>query len=328
MKNYTQLREEERVKIFELRQLGHGVRSIARQLNRDKGTVSREFTRNGYSDSIEYLPDKAHVMVKNRKHILQRKIDQFTELKNYVFSKLQEMWSPDVIAAKSKEEIGIDISHESIYQYCYDDKNKNWRWYLLLALKRKKRLQAHARKPRKVLIPRRTSIHERPEIINDRLEIGHFEGDLTFCRGDRSVNLLVLTERITKISFLVKNNSKHATEVGKNCFNALAKMNYEVRKTITFDNGLEFVNHTLLMDFLKMDTYFCDKHSPWQKGQVEKTNAMLHRFIPKSSSLSGLDEISLMQIQNKFNNIPRKIIGYKTPAELFNQHLGGVALRT
>ena len=328
MKNYTQLREEERVKIFELRQLGHGVRSIARQLNRDKGTVSRELNRNGYSDSIEYLPDKAHAMAKNRKHILQRKIDQFTELKNYIFIKLQEMWSPDVIAAKAQVDIGIDISRESIYQYCYDDENKDLKWYLFLAFKRKKRLQAHARKPRKVLIPRRTSIHERPEIINKRLEFGHFEGDLTFCQGNRSVNLLVLTERITKMSFLVKNNSKHATEVGKNCFNTLAKINYEARKTITFDNGLEFVNHTLLMDFLEMDTYFCDKHSPWQKGQVEKTNAMLHRFIPKSSSLSGFDEISLMQIQNKFNNIPRKILGYKTPAELFNQHLEGVALRT
>lgn len=328
MKNYTQLREEERVKIFELRQLGHGVRSIARQLNRDKGTVSREFSRNGYSDSIEYLPDKAHAMAKNRKHILQRKIDQFTELKNYVFSKLQEMWSPDVIAAKAQEDVGINISRESIYQYCYDDKNKDLRWHLLLASKRKKRLQAHARKSRKELIPRRTSIHERPELINKRLEFGHFEGDLTFCKGDRSVNLLVLTERITKMSFLIKNNSKHATEIGKNCFNALAKISSKARKTITFDNGLEFVNHTLLMDFLNMETYFCDKHSPWQKGQVEKTNAMLHRFIPKSSSLSGFDEFALTQIQNKFNNIPRKILGYKTPIELFNQYLGSVALRT
>lgn len=328
MKNYTQLTAEERVKIFELRQLGHGIRSIAIKLDRDKGTISRELARNGYSDSIEYLPDKAHAMAKDRKHILQLKIDQFIELKNYIFIKLQEMWSPDVIAAKAKEEIGIDISRESIYQYCYNEKNKILKWYLLLASKRKKRLQAHTRKSRKELIPRRTSIHERPEIINKRLEFGHFEGDLTFCKGDRSVNLLVLTERITKMSFLIKNSSKYATEVGKNCFNALAKMSSEARKTITFDNGLEFVNHTLLMDFLKMDTYFCDKHSPWQKGQVEKTNAMLHRFIPKSSSFSGFDESSLMQIQNKFNNIPRKILGYKTPTELFNQYLGGVALRT
>lgn len=328
MKNYTQLTAEERVKIFELRQIGLGIRSIAKQLNRDKGTVSRELIRNGYSDSIEYLPDKAHGMAKDRKYVLQRKIDKLTELKDYIFTRLQEMWSPDIIAAKSKEDIGIDISHESIYQYCYDDKNKDLRWYLFLASKRKKRLQAYARKPRKVLIPRRTSIHERPEIINKRLEFGHFEGDLTFCKGDRSVNLLVLTERITKMSFLVKNNSKHATEVGKNCFNALAKISSGARKTITFDNGLEFVNHTLLMDFLEMDTYFCDKRSPWQKGQVEKINAMLHRFIPKSSSLLGFDEFSLTQIQNKFNNIPRKILGYKTPTELFNQYLGGVALRT
>ena len=224
MKNYTQLTEEERVKIFELRQLGHGIRSIARELGRDKGTISREIARNGYSDSIEYLPDKAHIMTQERKHILRRKIDRFPELKNYIVAKLQEMWSPDIIAAKSQEDIGVNISHESIYQYCYDDKNKGLKWYLFLASKRKKRLQAHTRKSRKDLIPRRTSIHERPEIINKRLEFGHFEGDLTFCKGDRSVNLLVLTERITKMSFLIKNSSKHATEVGKNCFNALAKI--------------------------------------------------------------------------------------------------------
>ena len=71
------------------------------------------------SDSIEYLPDKAHAMAKDRKHVSQRKIDRFTELKNYIFIKLQEMWSPDVIAAKSQEDVGIDVSRESIYQYCY-----------------------------------------------------------------------------------------------------------------------------------------------------------------------------------------------------------------
>ena len=93
MRNYTQLTEEERVKIFELRQFGCGIRFIARKLNRDKGTISREIDRNGYSDSIEYLPDKAHAMAQERKHIQERKIDQFPELKNYIFIKLQEKWS-------------------------------------------------------------------------------------------------------------------------------------------------------------------------------------------------------------------------------------------
>lgn len=328
MKKYTQLKEEERAKIFELRQIGHGVSFISKNLNRDKSTISRELKRNRYSDSIEYLPDKAHVMAKERKHILSLKIDKFPKFKKYIFNKLQEKWSPDVISAKSMEEIGLDISAESIYQYCYNDKNKNLKWFLLLSSKRKKRLQFHARKSKKVLIPERISIHDRPEAINQRLEFGHYEGDLTFCKGDRSVNILVLTERITKMSFFIKNSSKNATEVGKNCFNALAKINQGARKTITFDNGLEFVNHLLLKNFLKMDTYFCDKHSPWQKGQVEKTNAMLHRFIPKKSSLLALDESSLIKIQNQFNNIPRKILGYKTPIELFTKYLQGVALQT
>ncbi len=200
---------------------------------------------------------------------------------------------------------------------------------MLLESKRKKRQQIHARKPRKVLIPkRRVLIHYRPAAINKRSEFGHFEGDLTFCNGNRSVNLLILTERVTKMSFIIKNNLKHATEVGKNCFNALAKIDQNAHKTITFDNGLKFVNHLLLKKFLKMDKYFCDKHSPWQKGQVEKTNAMLHRFIHKKALLTNIYDSSLIEIQNQFNNIPKKVLGYKTPLELFKKYLKRVALRT
>jgi IS30 family transposase len=83
-----------------------------------------------------------------------------------------------------------------------------------------------------VLIPERVLIHDRPEAINKRSEFGHFEGNLTFCKGNRSVKLLILTERVTKMSFIIKNNSKHATKVGKNCFNALSKIDQNARKTI------------------------------------------------------------------------------------------------
>ena len=328
MKKYTQLKEEERVEIFKLRQSGHKIKKIAAKLNRAKSTISRELARNKYSDIIAYLPDKAHIMAKKRRHVQPLKIDKIPKLKKYILKKLEKKWSPDVISAKSKAEINCKVSAETIYQYCYNEKNKKLKWFLLLASKRKKRLQIHARKPRKVLIPERVSIHDRPEAINKRSEFGHFEGDLTFCKGNRSVNLLILTERVTKMSFIIKNNSKHATEVGKNCFNTLSKIDQNARKTITFDNGLEFVNHLLLRKFLKMDTYFCDKRSPWQKGQVEKTNAMLHRFIHKKALLSNIDDSSLIEIQNQFNNIPRKVLGYKTPLELFTKYLKRVALRT
>ena len=119
MKNYTQLTEEERVKIFELRQLNHGIRSIARYLSRDKGTISRELKRNRYSDSIEYLPDIAQQKTDKRKHVLELKIDNNERLKNYIIEKLKIKWSPDIIAAKSYEDIQVKISIETIYIYIY-----------------------------------------------------------------------------------------------------------------------------------------------------------------------------------------------------------------
>ncbi len=88
------------------------------------------------------------------------------------------------------------------------------------------------------------------------------------------------------------------------------------------------MNHLLLKKFLKMDTYFCDKRAPWQKSQVEKTNAMLHRFIHIKALLTNIDDLSLIEIQNQFNNIQRKVLDYKAPLELFTKYLKCVALRT
>lgn len=328
MQVYTHLRFEEREKIFELRQNGAGIKHIAKIINRDKSTVLRELKRNQYSDSIEYLPDKANNMAKQRKYILETKISRFPKLKNYIVEKLRNKWSPDVIAGRLRLEGEFDISTETIYQYIYSEEGKALGLYHYLASRSKARNRRHARKPRKVIIPERISIHDRSEAANKREEVGHFEVDLTFCKGNRSANIMVLTERKTRYSLFIKNESKKATEVGKNLFNALAFIPTDIRKSATFDNGTEFVNHRLVRDFLGINTYFCDPHSPWQKGQVEKTNAMLHRFIPKKSSLSTLDGNSLKNIQNQFNNTPRKVLGYRTSTELFNESLLGVALRT
>jgi IS30 family transposase len=267
-------------------------------------------------------------MGKERKYTLELKMNRFPSLKNYVIEKLRNKWSPDAISGRLKMESDVNISTETVYQYIYSDVGKTLGLYNYLATRSKMRNRRHARKARKVIIPERISIHDRPEEANQRTEIGHFEADLMFCRGDRSTNIMVITERKTRYSFFVKNESKKATVVGKNLFNTLAFIPAEIRKSVTFDNGTEFVNHRLARDFLDMDTFFCDPHSPWQKGQVEKTNAMLHRYISKKSSLFALDEKSLKNIQNQFNNIPRKVLGYKTSAELLNESLLGVALQT
>ena len=115
----------------------------------------------------------------------------------------------------------------------------------------------------------------------------------------------------------------------KGMFNRLAKIPGFARKSITLDNGMEFVRHTILRKFINVDTYFCDKHSPWQKGQVEHTNAMLHRYLPKKSNLKEISDEQIQIIENKLNNRPRKCLGFKTPRETFNEQLlSFVALRT
>ncbi len=328
MKEYTQLTAKEREELYKLLQDGLSQKAIAKALGRDKSTVSREQKRNKYSDEIRYLPDMAHKIAQNRRHNQQTKIDKHPEIKKVLIEKMKKKWSPDVIAAKSGELCGVKISTETLYQFIYSEEGATLKLPQLLATRRSKRNQRHMRKQRKPVIPERISISERPESTNNRSETGHFEGDLTFFEGDQSANLLVLTERKTRFTMFVKNGSKKSRETIRNTFNLLASIPEQIRKSITFDNGPEFAKHTLLRDHLGTKTYFCNPHSPWQKGQVEKTNAMLHRFIPKKTSIRLLSEKEIGDIQNQFNSIPRKILGYKSPMELFNQDLQDVALQT
>ena len=198
--------------------------------------------------------------------------------------------------------------------------------YLLRA--RPRRGLVGGRKPRSA-IPERVSIHDRPTHVATREEFGHLEGDLTFFTDNQSMNIGVIVERKTRFTQLLLNQSKHAAVVMKSMFNKLAELPARSRKSITFDNGLEFVRHTLLKRFMGMDTYFCDKHSPWQKGQVEQMNVMLHRYLPKNSNLREVSYEQIELIQNKLNNRPRKCLGFKTPAEAFSEELYQfVALRT
>jgi IS30 family transposase len=328
MKEYTQLTAKEREKLYKLLQGGISQNAIAKALGRNKSTISREQKRNKYSNEIRYLPDIAHKMAQGRRHNQVRKLDKYTEIKKVLIEKMEKKWSPDVIAAKSKELCGVKVSTETLYQFIYSDEGASLKLPQLLATRRPKRNKRHMRKQRKPIIPDRTSILERPDSANNRSESGHFEGDLTFFEGDQSANLLVLTERKSRFTLFVKNGSKKSRETIKNTFNALASIPEKIRKSVTFDNGSEFAKHALLRDHLGTKTYFYNPHSPWQKGQVEKTNAMLHRFIPKKTSIRSLSEKEINDIQNQFNSIPRKILGYKSPMELFNQELQGVALQT
>ncbi len=329
MKEYKQLSLEERKELFLMKSKGIGVNEIAKALGRHHSTIRLELKRNTVDERIGYLPDEAHRKALERKAKHGLKINRHQELKSIVIEQLKEGWSPEVIAGRQKQQDSpFGVCHEAIYQFIYGNEGRELGLFKYLLRARPRRGLVGGRKPRSA-IPERVSIHERPLRIATREEFGHLEGDLTFFTDNQSTNISVMVERKTRLVQLLLNQSKHTVTVIKGMFNKLAQLPAFARKSITFDNGLEFARHTLLKRFMSMDTYFCDKHSPWQKGQVEQMNVMLHRYLPKNSNLKEVSQEQVELIQNMLNNRPRKCLGFKTPAEAFSEQLHQfVALQT
>jgi len=184
-------------------------------------------------------------------------------------------------------------------------------------LKRKKRKRGQVRKTRKPVggIPERVSIHERPPNISQRGSPGHFEADLFFNHGSQSENVLNIVERKSRYLFIMKNRTKTTEEV----MSKVATVIVPYAQTITFDNGKEFTNHSILKKKHKIDTYFCDPGAPYQKGSVENSNGMLRYYFPFKVPAHTIKQSDLDQIASIVNHIPRKILNYETPCEVFSK---------
>lgn len=312
-----------------MRQKKVGVKEIAKEIGRHKSTVYRELKRNTRDFNLGYLPDTAQDDAKKRKKLHKLKISSLPELKMLIIENLKEGWSPNEIAGRLKEQgHPFLVSCETIYQWIYSAEGKNLGMFRYLLRGRPNRGLRHDRKVRKSIIPERVSIHDRPKHIETREEFGHLEGDTTFFKDNQSMNIAVIVEKKTRFIKLILNQSKQTSLVIQGMFKALVDLPSESRKTMTLDNGSEFVRHTVLQRFLGLKTYFCDKHSPWQKGLVEQTNAMLHRYLPKKANLKTYSPWQIEQIELKMNSRPRKCLGFRTPLEAFNQELSNfVALR-
>jgi len=321
MKAYKQIKIKERYKIYELKQEEKSVNQMANNLGRHRSSIYRELSRNK-SDFDTYLPDTAQKYADNRKARHGKKLSRYRVAKLFVTERLKSGWSPEAIAGRMKTQMfTFKVCSETIYKYIYSNEGIGKKLYKYLLKCRTKRGLVHGRKHNKCNMLDRTPLSQRPERVNNRTEFGHLEGDLTFFKGSQSENIAVVIERKSRFITLLKNHSKKSIIVGKNLFNTIAQFPKEARKSITFDNGAEFAKHTLLKHGLNMETYFCDPHSPWQKGQVEQANANLHRFIPKSSNIKALSQKYLYKIQYLINNTPKKCLGFKTPAEVFSENL-------
>lgn len=314
-RKYRQLTLEERCEIYWLHEGGMSLSGIAGKLSRDKSTISRELRRN-VSKSGGYRPSVANKKSLAKRHIGHYKLDRDKRLKCYILDKMRLGWSPQTIAGRLCYEEKTDkVCAETIYNYIYSSCfGRKHQLYNLLCRQKPRRSKLRSRK-RRPKIPDRISIHKRPDEINQRLHEGHLEADLVLF--GRKKNLITLIDRKTRYLTIINNPE------GKNSINVINKIEEKtmnnLRESITFDNGLEFAKHHLL-NKKGVDTYFCDPYSSWQKGSVEHANGIIRRFLPKSYSGEITDKM-VDNLQNIINNMPRKILGYKTPAEISNNKL-------
>lgn len=328
MERYKQLSMDERNKIYEMRQSGTSRYQIAKTLGRSRSTIGRELRRNKAPYGDYYWPDTAQGLALKRKKKRSR-LERDEALRDFVVDHLCSLgWSPEQMAGflKHRQDVLPSLSHESIYAWIYSEGRKDEKlWKYLPRHKKKRGLRKSSKGAGVKTIPQRTSIHDRPAVIGEKEELGHWEGDLISCSKNTQF-VLVAHERKTRFLMAHKLENKraqHTAEVGAKLFNRLPA---HARKSATIDNGGEFAQHTQWRENLGIKTYFCDSYASWQKGGVENSNGRLRRDLPRKTDLNTLTQEDLDDIILNHNLTPRKNLGWLSPLEAFKNNLHNVAL--
>lgn len=312
---YTHLSEDERDTIAVLRSEGQTLRSIARTLKRNPGTISRELKRNappvhtGY-----YLPHKAHERaVQRNSNRAKRARLKDGRIRGYTRRQIKAGWSPELIAGRwSALYPKNTVSHEAIYQWIYEDA-RDLIPYLVRAHKKRQR-RGYSRKHKKSHIPNRIAISARPKEAEKRRVAGHWETDTAVSRQSKAA-LQVTTERKTRYTRIAPLPAKTARAMRIGLTRRLARVPRGLRKTITYDNGTENTDHETTNRILGTQSYFCEPYHSWEKGTVENTIGLVRRFLPKKTDFAIVSSKDIRTIERWLNNRPRKCLHFLTPAE-------------
>jgi len=303
---------------------GQSIREIARVLGRAASTVSREVRRNGGRARYRAVEADKRAWDRGRRPT-RCKLALNWPLARLVAAKLKMNWSPEQIAGWLKAEYPRDeryhVSHETIYQSLFIQARG--------ALK--KELTAHLRSQRTIRRSKHSkskgvgqgeikdivSIRERPASVEDRAVPGHWEGDLI--AGSKNTHIATLVERKTRYVMLAKVNSRDTKTVIKALIKQSKKLPKELYKSLTWDRGKELAGHKEFSLATNIKVYFCDPKSPWQRGSNENTNGLLRQYFPKRTDLSVHSQAHLNKVARQLNERPRKTLGFRTPAQKFNE---------
>src|SRR6266487_622995 len=331
MVKHQKLCSQERDKIAYWFATGIRIREIARRLGRSPSSISEELKRNqvdGIYHSIHaHRASEARKLHSHKKYVFRMR----PVLLAYTLEKLQLGWSPEQIAGRLRKEIkeGMRpkeeyVNHESIYQYIYDEEQKEQRLWELLPRSHKKRRRWLGRRSQSTKIPHRLSIRYRPEVVNQRQEFGHWEGDTVVGLHHKN-GIHTEVERVSRLLFAQIIPHVRAKETARAQVYIFHNIPKQARKSTTLDNGVENYRHTDLHKEFDMQTYFADPYSSWQRGTNEYTNGLLRRYFPKRTDFRTVSQEDLNESVNRINSTPRKVLGYQTPREVFIvQHLQSV----
>ena len=319
----------EREEISRALAAGESIRCIARRLRRAASTISRELLRN--DGKTYYRAAKADEAAWER--ALRPKTCKLAHnpvLAQIVAVKLQGLWSPEQIAGWLKrtypDQKELQVSHEAIYRTLFVQTRGALKKELLEHLRRTRGMRRSRHYTQKTPIHGRivgaVPISERPACVEDRAVPSHWEGDLLF--GDAYSQIATLVERHTRYVMLVKLVDKDSYTVGAALARHAQTLPRELYLSLTWDRGSEMAGHKRFTLATDIQVYFCDPQNPWQRGSNENTNGLLRQYLPKGIDLSAYSQDSLDAIARDLNQRPRKTLGYRTPAEMFDECVASI----
>jgi IS30 family transposase len=322
----------ERCRIEALLGAGECQAEVARALGRSPATISRELRRNrtirgGGSYRAENAQSKADQRARRPK---PAKLATNVVLRRQVQDRLQRKHSPEQIAQRLREDFPEDpemwVSHETIYQSLYVQARGGLKRELTRHLRTGRTLRKPRRQPdqRRERFAGMVMISERPAAVEDRAVPGHWEGDLILGSTQSGSAVGTLVERMTRFTMLLHLPGGHTAEIVQEAMvTKMATLPEQLRLSLTWDQGSELANHVQIAEATGLSIYFCDPHSPWQRGTNENTNGLLRQYLPKGTDLSFYGPGLLDQIAAELNGRPRKTLGWRTPAEALDALLSG-----
>ena len=324
---YLSLAEREEIAVGAA--AGEPLRVIAARLGRHPATVGREIARNSSRGRYRAVTAQAQAEFRARRPKTARLAGN-RELREWVQARLKQCWSPEQISVTLRREFPGDsemrVSHEAIYQAIYVQGRGALRRELAASLRTGRALRKPRRKEdeRRGRIPDMVNISERPAEAADRAVPGHWEGDLII--GSRSSAIGTLVERTTRFTLLLHLPARHdAAAVAEAMSEAMSGLPAALRRSLAWDQGREMAARRQVSVDTGLAVYFCDPHSPWQRGSNENTNGLLRQYFPKGTDLRRHGRADLDAVAAELNARPRKTLGWRTPAEALAEVLQDAA---